>query len=403
MGRYCIAMLLGALLFAQPLAPETLLLGRIRYYMLETLRQIPNYTCLETIERMVRHPSSKRAVLVDALRLEVAVVDGKELFSWPGERQFQERELRELAPSGAIGNGNFALHAKSVFGGSYVLFTYKGKEAQNGREIVRFDYSVPQNFSGYHIRVGDAQAVVKYHGHVLVDVDTLDLITLVVIADEDLPPELMLRRTSDTMHYARQRIGEREFLLPVSSEMIMVDQKGGENRNRVTFSACRQYSGESTLSFAEPDLSGPSPNPTVPTAAGMELPPDRGISVSLDNTYHLENGATGDLLTFTVRHDLKHRKEILLPKGAKLRMRVGAIVQRPGGGYSARLALKPVEVEFDGHAFAIRAMIEDSGSLAVGSQYKLDRAWQQRPAMIYLRAIPPHIPRGFILELRTER
>ena len=122
MGRSLVALLVAALGAAQPLTPEIILLGRTRYHMVETLRRIPNYTCLETIERSVRAPKSRRATLVDALRLEVAVVDGKELFSWPGERQFKERDLRELAPGGAIGNGNFALHAKSVFGGNAVRF-----------------------------------------------------------------------------------------------------------------------------------------------------------------------------------------------------------------------------------------------------------------------------------------
>ena len=128
MGRCLFVLGLVSLLYGQPMSPDAILIGRTRYHMIETLRRIPNYTCLETIERSVRRSDSKRASVVDALRLEVAVVDGKELFSWPGERQFKERDLRELAPGGAIGNGNFALHAKSVFGGGYVTFTFRGRE-----------------------------------------------------------------------------------------------------------------------------------------------------------------------------------------------------------------------------------------------------------------------------------
>ena len=240
MGRSLFALGVVSLLFGQQMTPESILIGRTRYHMIETLRRIPNYTCLETIERSTRRADSKRASMIDALRLEVAVVDGKELFSWPGERQFKERDLRELAPGGAIGNGNFALHAKSVFGGDYVTFKFRSREQRNGREVARFDYDVPQNFSGYQIRVGDASAVVAYHGQVVVDANTLDVIDLEVVAD-DLPPILMLKRASDFMHYGRQRIGDGDFLLPLSSEMAMVGIDGGESRNKVSFSAIARY------------------------------------------------------------------------------------------------------------------------------------------------------------------
>jgi len=303
MGRSVVALFVAALGLAQPLAPETILLGRTRYHMVETLRRIPNYTCLETIERSVRAPKSRRATLVDALRLEVAVVDGKELFSWPGERQFKERDLRELAPGGAIGNGNFALHAKSVFGGNAVRFTYQGREQRQGREVARFTYDVPVQFSGYQIRVGDVTAVVPYHGQVLVDAATRDLFDLEVIAD-DLPPQLKLQRASDFMHYRRQPIGDTAYLLPVSSEMTMVGLDGAESRNKVTFSACRQYSGDSIVRFDDPEPSGeePAPAPTVPRLA-TELPADLLIEASLDKNILIEKVVTGDPLLLTVHRD----------------------------------------------------------------------------------------------------
>ena len=315
MGRRLFALGVVSLLLGQPMSPESILIGRTRYHMMETLRRIPNYTCLETIERSVRRSDSKRASIVDALRLEVAVVDGKELFSWPGERQFKERDLRELAPGGAIGNGNFALHAKSVFGGGSVTFKFRGREQRGGREVVRFDYDVPQNFSGYQIRVGDASAVVAYHGQVVVDANTLDVIDLEVVAD-DLPPILMLQRASDFMHYGRQRIGEGDFLLPLSSEMSMVGIDGAESRNKVSFSGCRQYSGDSVVRFDEVERTyGAVDAPTAPRIP-TELPAELLIEGSLDETFVLEKAATGDPLQFTVRSDARRRKVTIIPKGA---------------------------------------------------------------------------------------
>jgi hypothetical protein len=402
MGRCLFALWVAAGLAAQPLTPETILLGRTRYHMVETLRRIPNYTCLETIERSVRQPRSKRATLVDALRLEVAVVDGKELFSWPGERQFKERDLRELAPGGAIGNGNFALHAKSVFGGGYVKFTFRGKEQREGREVARFDYDVPQQFSGYQIRVGDASAVVAYHGHVVVDAKTLDVIDLEVIAD-DLPSHLKLQRATDFMHYSRQRIGEADHLLPVSSEMTMVGLDGAESRNKVTFSGCRQYSGESVVRFddPEPTTEAAPAAPVVPRVA-TELPAELLLEASLDETLAIDKAATGDLLSFTVRRDARRHKITLVPKGARIRARVADVDRRAVRGYSMGVGIQLVEIEHEGQIVPLKAQVVEGGSIALRTSfYALMPAANARPSMVYVKSTPPRMPKGLLLQFRV--
>ena len=48
------------------------------------MAQVPNYTCLETMERSQRWPRAKSFRPLDTVRLEVSNVDGKELLAWPG-------------------------------------------------------------------------------------------------------------------------------------------------------------------------------------------------------------------------------------------------------------------------------------------------------------------------------
>ncbi len=117
---------------AQELSPESLMLARIKVRMAENLKRLPNYTCLQTIERSTRSSATQRYRPMDILRMEVALVGGKELFAWPGEQNFQEREFREIATSGAMGNGNFALHARSVFLSNVPTFKYAGRETRDG-------------------------------------------------------------------------------------------------------------------------------------------------------------------------------------------------------------------------------------------------------------------------------
>ncbi len=61
------------------------LLDRLRTHMTEVLKQQPNFTCLETVERSIRGVREGRFRVLDRVRLEVALVDRKEIFAFPGQ------------------------------------------------------------------------------------------------------------------------------------------------------------------------------------------------------------------------------------------------------------------------------------------------------------------------------
>ena len=120
----------------EPLKPETIQLSRIRIRAVENLSHLPNYTCRETIERSIRKPPANRFQLVDTVRLEVALVKGKELFGWPGAEKFEEGDIGDMVKGGAIGNGNFASHARSIFMGGGARFRQAGESTVDGRPAI---------------------------------------------------------------------------------------------------------------------------------------------------------------------------------------------------------------------------------------------------------------------------
>ena len=128
---------LAASLAGQTGGPEPeALLARIKAHVGESLKRLPNYTCLETVERFERRGGSSPLVLVDRLRLEVAMVGRKEFYAWPGESKFEEKTIGQLIPHGTIGNGDFALHAYAVFVARGPEFTYAGETDRNGRRLI---------------------------------------------------------------------------------------------------------------------------------------------------------------------------------------------------------------------------------------------------------------------------
>src|SRR6185436_4457092 len=138
----------AASVFAQESNP----LPRIRAQMAEFLRGQPNYTCTETIERTRQAPAS-RAKVEDTLRLEVALVDSKEMFAWPGSKEFEDKEPTELVSSGMFGNGNFALYPRMLFGGGGPAFVYAGEADVNGRKTAQYNFRVAKLMSGYRLSV----------------------------------------------------------------------------------------------------------------------------------------------------------------------------------------------------------------------------------------------------------
>jgi len=217
---------------------------------------------------------------------------------------------------GAIGNGAFGLLARSVFEGRSATYDYRGEETLEGRseKLVRWDYKVPRLLSGYSIRVGTRKAVVGYHGSFWADPKSLDLRRLEVIAD-DIPAELGLAAASERVDYARVPMGDGTSLMPSGSEMRMSDLSGAENRNQIRFTACRQYSGESVISFEDPPPGSTLPPETRPVKE-VELPGGLELGLLLSDAIELKNSAVGDPVEARLASDVKVNKRVLLPKGA---------------------------------------------------------------------------------------
>jgi len=316
--------LLPAGLVAQDLVPaslpaESVLLGRIRAHMGEVLRHAPNYTCVETMERTRRIGPAHQFQMQDILRLEVALVDGKEMFAWPGSKKFESDDLRTLISGGAYGNGTFALFARAVFLTSAPTFVYRGDDPINGRPLVRYDFRVQKLVSGYQIRVAEVSAIVGYHGSFWVDRQSLDAARLQIFAD-DIPAELGLSFSSDRIDYSRQRIGEEDFLLPKESELEMRQPSGTQNRNFVRFSSCRQYTGESVLRFDDlsdaPDARQKAPDEEI------VLPEDMVLRIALMDDINLTSAAAGDPVNATLEGDLRQKGRLLAAKGGVVTGRI---------------------------------------------------------------------------------
>jgi hypothetical protein len=378
------------------LSPDLAALAQIRARMLYNLKHQPNYTCLETIERSERKKLTNKLKIVDTLRLEVALVDGRELFAWPGSKKFEDSDVTQMVPTGAIGNGNFGTHAQALFGTRAATFHYRGTEDYQGAKAVRFDYIVPQMLSGYRIRVASASAIVGYHGSFYADPLTSDMKRIEVVAD-DLPPQLMLASTEDKIEYAVARIGASDFLLPAQSELSMVGLNGGEEHNLVKFSSCREFTGQSTITFEDTTAAKPDAAP-LPVRE-FDLPEGLAVELVTIQEIDLQTAAIGDAVGARLNRDVKHKGEILLPKGATATGRITRIEK-----YDTFLILgvEFSEIESPGILARMNATLADiTGPTAPRRLMRPSRPKQPREGLIQVNLTQRHLFKGCIMLWRT--
>ncbi|HTM50978.1 MAG TPA: hypothetical protein VL285_19915 [Bryobacteraceae bacterium] len=288
------------------------MLARIQERVLERLARLPDYVCVQTVERAHRASAKEPFKPIDTLRLQVALINGKEQYAWLDARRFDDRELRDLVGRGAVGTGIFALHTRHVFQPKIAEFKARGEETREGRRVLRYDYEVPWENSAYRVRNPPHEEVVAFRGSALIDAETLDLLQLVVSSDE-IPQEIGMDRISTTLEYGRSMIGAQECVLPTASEMTIAGLDGTESRNRTKLGECRQYTTESKLTFEEPASEAAAPSEKEEESEAAQR---LTMELALESDIALETAVVGDPVRAVLSRPLKDGDKVWAPAGS---------------------------------------------------------------------------------------
>jgi hypothetical protein len=392
------------------LPPEILLLSKIKRQARQDLIRIPNFTCLETIERTSRNSESKPFSAVDVILVEVAHAGDRELFAWPGASRFENPDLGTMISSGLISNGEFVGHARSVFLGDYGIVRYAGMEEVRGRPAARYDYETSAAFSGYTVHNAGRDAVVGVKGSFWADSTNFGLLRLTAIAT-GISADVGIRRVATAVDYSRNRIGTGDYLLPQAA-MVETDLDTGlEQRNRIEFTHCRQYSTESVLSFNDPDVElarGPV-SPPPGRIVEVMLPPDLMVTVGLETPIHLDRARIGEDISAVLDSDLKQKGRTIAPKGAVISGRV-RLVQREKSGYTVGLEFTDLSFERGHSRFFAKIVNVDSryaqGDVAAepakSSGFQLDLPMAlPGVATFFVPDRVAELPKGMLMQWRT--
>lgn len=298
----------------QPSSPEsTGLLEQIKQRAIESLARIPNYVCVDSIERTLRIPGERQFRRLDRVHLELAHIEGADRFSWLGNSVFRSRNPTEMVGYGASFGGDFADNRALIFKRNSTRITYAGRVSMEGRPALRYDYDAPRGALG--VTNANQSGYAPARGTFWIDPETLDLLQI-DLEGYAIPSNLAVQSTSDSTTYWRVLIGKRIVLLPRNSEFRLTYADGTARRNASVFSNCREYTADASLTFgSSPTLQPP------PSLEDSHVQPGLQLQLVLDKTLDANEAAVGDPIR---AHVLK--ADGAIPRGARVYGRVNRII-----------------------------------------------------------------------------
>ena len=218
-------------------------LARVKEHGRASFEHIPNYVCRETVNRFEKPRNAPAFKPAGTESLEAASGGQQNSLSLAVVRRLCDLEMIVVAgngfPAAAISNSL----ACNVFVYDSARIAWSGEEPMLGRPALRFDFEMPAELSGFTVKAGAAEASADVHGTFWVDAESLDLLRIEEHAS-DFPRRLGVRDIAIAIAYGRTRVGSSDALLPQSADMVVSDSRGGQKKNTLEFTGCREPGSE---------------------------------------------------------------------------------------------------------------------------------------------------------------
>ena len=204
------------------------------------------------------------------------------------------------------------------------------------------------------------------------------------------------------IEYQRVRIGAADALLPKSSEVTTTLRRTKtRQRNRITFSGCRQYGSESVISFLAPEEKPPAAEGATPARDGPDvvLPARARLVLRLAAALDSAKTPVGTQIQATLDEDVTDGVRVLMPKGARVSGRVRTLTRAARTGPACEIGLEFTRAEWDGGRAHFAAGLEevepDSGAQLTLSSFVDDTLEPSPIGTFYVRGKAFTLKPGF--------
>jgi hypothetical protein len=259
-------LLLAAALRAQQ-PDTTAILESARIAAFSYSKNLPNFTCTESISRF--DDWSDRGIWTPDDKLTVEV-------SYSGEREDYRLVARNGKPTGlTLEAVSGSLTTRGEFASALLLifhpvsaaeFEWRRWERLHGRRLAEFTYRVSVEKSKYLLKQGEQSLIVAYHGVVDILPETGAVYRWSV--DAEPPRGFPILQTTTYLEYDFRKIEGSPYLVPVHAEMRGTErgmtfseaqrlpvrarsaaQHPSRHRNVVEFENYRKFGVDSTITF----------------------------------------------------------------------------------------------------------------------------------------------------------
>lgn len=338
----------AALLSAQTVANPNELYQRARERVLERVSHLPNFTCVQTIVRRTyaggaagKHPPScdqtvkasapgkhgSAQISSDRLRVDVAIADKHEVYSWVGAARFEEDDLHKLVGGGQTSMGDFGSLVAAIFN-DHPSMHFEGERSVGGKRLLEFSYQTPAESSQYTVKVAWENFVTAYDGSIFLDAQSGEL-ARVTARSAVLPEQTGYCQVSKELEYGHLRMGNADVLIPSEAASMAMDRNGAAMESVSDYSSCREYVGESVLRFdiAEADQSKDA-GTTSTGAPPASIPPGLAFDCRIVTPIDSDRAAAGDPIEGVLRSPITDTSgKVLAPEGTRVRGRILTFAQ----------------------------------------------------------------------------
>jgi hypothetical protein len=395
-------------------------LARVAAKLEATERRIPNFTCVETVTRDYYQPASTlpracsvlleerkrrtkdlilRHLATDRLRLDVTMVRTGELFSWVGARNFDDKGIEHLVRDGPVGSGAYGTFLKLVFLQDVKEFVFERNLVSGGHNLMEYSFRVNRSDSHYRVKLENSWIDTAYSGTFQLDPKSEEVFEI-NLQEDDLPDRSEYCTTITSAKFQTVEIANVRFVMSARAVQRFVYGNGEEIENTTTFANCREYLGESTISFtqdSEPKLgvsNAPPPEKLGPVPAGLRF------AFALTSPIESDTAAAGDPFAGKLTEPLLDGKHKVFAKaGSLVEGRLLRVQSFQFPRAEVILILKPETVEINRAKVPLSA-IRDFPAMG-GRKIILPRAGEEHSGIFLVAGQHVTVKKGFRSEWRT--
>jgi hypothetical protein len=259
--------------YVPPPPPDSIeqsrVLDEVKQYAMNYTNSLPDFICVQVTRRYVDPSGLESWIHADTVTERLTYFEKHEDYKVVLVNN-RPVELSHERLGGATSSGEFGSMLREIFApDTGTEFEWDRWATLRGRRMHVYWYRVRTANSKYRITEQESKEsiIAGYKGYIYVDRDT-HAVMKITLEGEDIPPSFPIRDVKLSLDYDFQKIGDREFILPLKA--VLTSRVGPKTliRNEVEFHLYRKFTAESVIKAV--DVETPE---ALPPDATAEQPP----------------------------------------------------------------------------------------------------------------------------------